>query len=375
MNRLLFPLALCIVLFGSSSCRRDEALNANTIEELEEKISAEFDKRKLTSISYCVVKNQDIIYSNALGFADEASNKLATDSTRYLIASVSKTITATAFMQLVDQNLVALDDDINTFLPFPVRNPDFPTTPITYRMLLTHRSSISDDYQNTFDLDCFGSDCAMTLEQYFENVFVSNGAYFDNDNFSNAKPGSKEDYSNLASALVGYLVERITLTPFDTYCKDHIFTPLGMKKTEWRLANTPLAELAVPNSSEITSTSPHYTFPDYPNGGLRTTVLDLSIFLRTIIQNGNFNGTQMLSQASVAEMKTLQLGSSQQCLSLYYETFNRETYLGHSGGEKGCTAEMYWDPNTNVGVIVFSNEEDAKDDNVVSLLFNYGENQ
>jgi hypothetical protein len=49
--------------------------------------------------------------------------------------------------------------------------------------------------------------------------------------------------------------------------------------------------------------------------------------------------------------------------------------LGHSGGEKGATAEMYYDTNTNVGVIVFSNEEDAPLDDVITLLFNYGEKQ
>lgn len=366
---------VCFLLLGFISCQKVDGLNINSKEELQEKLRTEVTIKNLTSISYCIVKNDKVLYTNALGFADNNNNKLATDNTRYLIASVSKTITAVALMQLVEQNLISLDDDINLFLPFPVRNPSYPNTKITYRMLLSHTSSISDDFQNTLQLDCYGTDCSMTLAQFFNNVFTSNGTYFSTNNFSNSDPGSNEDYSNLGSALLGYLVERITLTSFDDYCKNKIFIPLGMTKTEWRLANTPIAELAIPYSPDITNSNPHYTFPDYPNGGLRTNVLDLSKFLRVIIQNGTLNGIQILTSSSLSAMKTLQFGSTDQCLSFYYETINSKKYLGHSGGEKGVTTEMYYDTNTNIGVIVFNNDDDADLNNIISLLFNYGEKQ
>ena len=74
-------------------------------------------------------------------------------------------------------------------------------------------------------------------------------------------------------------------------------------------------------------------------------------------------------------MKTLQFGSSEFCLSFYYDTVNGRKILGHSGGEKGTTAEMFYDTNNNVGVIVFGNQEDAALDNIVSLLFDYGSKQ
>jgi CubicO group peptidase (beta-lactamase class C family) len=361
------------VLLTAAGCKKDN-LTVKSRADLEEKLQREFSDNNLTGVSYCVVKNDRILYSGAQGYADEANNKLATDTSRYLIASISKTITAVALMQLVEQNLIALDDDINNFLPYPVRNPDFPNTPITYRMLLSHTSSISDDFQNTLELDCYGTDCAMTLEQFFQAVFVANGQYYSNDNFLNNSPSTKEDYSNLASALVGYLVERISQTPFDTYCKNNIFLPLGMTKTEWRLANTPISELVVPYSADIPNqNNPHYTFPDYPNGGLRTTTLDLANFLRAIIQNGTLNGTQILSASSMMQMETLQFGSTEQCLSFYYDSINGKRVLGHTGGEKGVTTAMYYDTDTNIGVIVFNNDDDANLDDIVTLLFNYGE--
>lgn len=378
MKNQIHKMLICLVFLLSLSCQKDETTDTPTSakEELDAKLKAEVSSKNLTSIAFCIVKNDKILYSGAQGLADKTNNKLATDNTRYLIASVSKTVTAVALMQLVEQNRIALHDDINQFLPFPVRNPDFPNTKITARMLLSHTSSISDEHQNTItSLDAYGTDCAMTLAQYFDNVFLSSGQYFSTNNFSDKQPGTTEDYSNLASALVGYLVERISQTPFDIYCKNHIFTPLDMKKTEWRLANIPISELAIPYSPEITNPNPHYTSPDYPNGGLRSTVLDLSKFLSMVIQNGTFNGTQILSSASMASMKTLQFGSANQCLSFYYDTINGKRVLGHSGGEKGVTAEMYYDTNTNIGVIVFSNVEDANLNTVLPLLFNYGEKQ
>jgi hypothetical protein len=77
----------------------------------------------------------------------------------------------------------------------------------------------------------------------------------------------------------------------------------------------------------------------------------------------------------MATMKTLQFGSAEFCLSFYYDTMNGRRVLGHSGGEKGVTTEMFYDTNNNVGVMVFCNDEDAELDNIVSLLFNYGDKQ
>lgn len=373
MKNGLAPLSLLFLLLSVASCQKDVDLTVDSLEQLEEKLRIEFSDKGLISVAYGVVKDDRVLHSGALGFADEHNNRLATDHTRYLVASISKTITAVAAMQLVEQNLIGLDDDVNTYLPFPVRNPHFPSDKITLRMLLSHRSSISDQFQENFDLDCYGMDCTMTLAQYFHEVFLETGAYYSPDNFSDKRPGSSEDYSNLGSALIGYLVERITLTPFDEYCRNTIFAPLGMTKTEWRLANIPLAELAIPYSDEISNPNPHYTFPDYPNGGLRTTVADLSNFLRMVIQDGSFQGTEVLSSSTMAAMKTLQYGSSAFGLSFYYDEVNGRRVLGHSGGEKGATAEMFYDTSTNVGVIVFSNEEDADLENIMALLFHYGE--
>jgi CubicO group peptidase (beta-lactamase class C family) len=286
---------------------------------------------------------------------------------------VSKTITATALMQLYDDGLIGLDDDINAHLPFSVRNPDYPSDPITYRMLLSHTSSISDEHQNTLELYCYNTDCPTTLLSFFTDVFSPGGAYNSPNNFSADAPGAAEDYSNLGNALIGLLVEQISGQPFDTYCRDQIFNPLGMTKTEWRLSASPLAELATPYSNDLPAGDPQYSFPDYPNGGLRTTPSDLSRFLRMFIQGGTFEGANILKPATVAMMQTKQFGSAEMCLTFYYETFEGRSLLGHSGGEMGVTSEMYFDPATKVGAILFNNDDDADLTHAMTLLMEHGE--
>jgi len=80
------------------------------------------------------------------GHANIGQDIEPTDSTLFFLASVSKTVVAVALMQLWEDGRFGLDDNINLYLPWSVRHPFFPTTPITFRMLMTHTSSIKDNW-------------------------------------------------------------------------------------------------------------------------------------------------------------------------------------------------------------------------------------
>jgi CubicO group peptidase (beta-lactamase class C family) len=365
-------ICLCGICLILGACNKPDD-GVVTLSELNDELDKEFSKQDMTSLAYAVVKNDQLLLANAMGMANEELGTPATANTRYLIASVSKTVTAVALLQLYERGLFSLDEDINRYLPFSVRNPNYPTDSITFRMLLSHTSSISDKYQETLDLYCWGVDCPLSLADYCRNVFTNdNRDFYSEDNFSSAAPGEKEEYSNTAFALAGYLVEYISGELFYTYCEQAIFDPLGMDKTEWRLGFCPTAELAVPYSSDITFINHQYTFPDYPNGGLRTTVKDMSVFLRAIIGGGSYAGVTLLSPVTVAEMKSLQMGSSSQCMAFYYDTYDGIDVLGHNGGEMGVSTDMFMNPENNVGAIVFNNDDDTDLRKVVALLLRYG---
>ncbi len=362
-----------------SACAKEETvIDTSKKENVLKVIQTEAALQSLNSVAFAVVKNNDLLWADAVGYADKANGRAATINTRYLIASISKSVTAVAAMQLHEQNKLNLDADISTYLPFVVRNPRFADKPITTRMLLNHSSSISDAHYSTYDFYCWNEDCATPLGVFLEDFFNPGKQFYSPNSFYTYAPGQQANYTNMGYALLGYVVERVANQPFDAYCQQKIFAPLGMTQTEFRLAKTPLSELAIPYSPTITSAQPHYTFPDYPDGGLRTTVVDLSKFLRMLIQKGAFNGHQILQTATIDLMQQPTINLVRGSLSfefglgMYYTDVKGIRLYGHGGGEQGTSTSMSFNPKTGVGVIVFTNTTNANIDLIINTLYQYG---
>src|SRR5687767_1122823 len=121
-------------------------------EKAEEGIRAIMQETKVMGLSVAVVKNNRIIYTHSFGLKDMETNTPLTDDCLFRIASISKSFSATSIMQLVEANKLSLDDDISQLVGFRIRNPKYPETIITLKMVLSHRSSINDS-QGYFTLD------------------------------------------------------------------------------------------------------------------------------------------------------------------------------------------------------------------------------
>jgi len=100
----------------------------------------------IPGLSACIVKEGQIRWTGTYGMANIEQNIPVDTSTLFMLASVSKTVTVTAFMQLWEEGSFGLDEDINQYLPFEVRHPVDSLAPITFRMLCTHTSSIRDNW-------------------------------------------------------------------------------------------------------------------------------------------------------------------------------------------------------------------------------------
>ena len=243
-------------------------------------IVSKMEQYHFPGLSACIIKDDQIIWKGAYGYANILQNKLVTDSTLFHIASVSKPFTGTAIMQLWENGLFELDDDINKYLPFEVRNPDFPNDPITFRMLLTHTSSISDNMDVFRPLNVWDMDSPVALGSFLENYLVPGGDYYLAKNWYGQPPGVKWDYANVGAALIGYLVETVSEISFEQYCQDSIFVPLGMNETSWFLSNLDVNNIATPYkySNGNYYTSSHAGIPYYPAAQLRTSASQLARF-------------------------------------------------------------------------------------------------
>ena len=111
----------------------DKINKFNSDEEFDEQIQFYMNKLHFPSLVLCIVKNNSIKFMKPYGLIGSENGKKATNDTIYLIGSISKTITTTALMQLYEKGLFDLDDDINEYLPFPLRNPNYPNINIMLR--------------------------------------------------------------------------------------------------------------------------------------------------------------------------------------------------------------------------------------------------
>lgn len=369
MNKWLYSWLIFVCVLGSFQQAQADVASLQSL------INQEMADQKITGLTAAIVKGDQLLWTQGFGLVNRSTGKPVTNDTPFLLASVSKTITAVALMTLYDQGRFGLDDPINNYLPFAVVHPKYPNVAITFRMLLTHTSSISDDGYDNLDLYTYGKDSPIALADFERNFFVPGGRYYSaSDNFSRHSPGTHYSYSNMGFALIGYLVEVIAKMPFDQYCKAMIFAPLKMDRTAWFLRDLPIDQIAMPYSNKGKPYG-QYTFPDYPNGQLRTTAANLARFLSMFIKLGTLEGHAILKKDTAALMRKVAFSRLDPDAGLcwYYEDLKRWRLLGHSGSEQGVSSEMFFNPKTGVGGIVITTGEDDDLDAIVAKLIETGE--
>lgn len=370
-NKLIAFIGLSILLFGTA-CKKYEI---SSTEELTTCVEDEMDKQNIPAVAVIAFKNETILHEQYFGKANIENNVALGEQHLFLLASISKTITATALMQLYEQGKFQLDDPINNYLPFEVKAPEHSSTPITFRMLLTHTSSIADDNPILDKEYYYGKDSPKALKDFFQDYLSTSGQYYNAEqNFSGEKPGDKHAYSNIGSALIGVLVEQLSGKDFNSYCKQNIFTPLGMNNTAWKLAELDTALVVRPYEFEGGEQNPvpHYTFTDYPNGGLRTTAKDLAKFLGAYAQGGQYGGKTLLKSATITEMLKAQIADLDDKVGLHWFIMDEKNDLwGHDGGERGVSTTMAFNKETGVGVILLTNSDGANLDKLQGAVYNW----
>ena len=340
----------------------------------------------------CIVKGDSIYWSNAYGWANLENEVPFTINTFMNVASLSKTFTATAIMQLWEKGLIKLNEDINNYLPIIVRNPNSPELPITIQQLLTHTSSIIDGSAYVKSYTC--GDSKTSLKYWVTNNLISEGEYYNrSENFLPNEPGTTHYYSNICYGLLGYIVEEVSGSSFQTYCMDNIFNPLGMKNTAWFIGDIDIKKHANPyvyissdNKEDIANNFSQlfpgetefqlnkqyaaciYSFPNYPDGGLRTSVNDLSHFLLAIMNGGVYKNAGILKESTIDKMFSLQIkGDNSQGLCWHKSEF--ESMWGHGGADPGVRTQMFFSTETKIGIIVFQNNNMGESFDLVKMLY------
>jgi len=337
---------LCMLTMACADSGPDRPESLSFRESLE----WEIERNNLPSLSVVIVKDSEIVYSQAFGLANQTQAIPATPQTPYILGSVTKTFTATAVMQLVEQNLIDIDADINTYLPFSLRNPNHPNVPITTRMILTHSSSLArNGKSNGINIWAHYADNDVPmLATWIADYFQPGGAYYSGDVWTKDQPGQLTLYSNTAVTLLGYLVEVVSGEEFRDYCQAHIFQPLEMGDTGFRTAEL-ITDPAVPYDDNGQPMG-YFSLRLFPAGFLYSSAEDSSRFMRAIMNGGSLNGQRIIKTETVELMLHRQSGSN---IGLIW--FHTEGWVGHNGGYQGVAAYLDFDRTDGIGAVILTN--------------------
>jgi len=323
--------------------------------------AAQLDALGVPGLSVSMVRDGQVLWSGAYGFADAENALAVNEDTAFMLASVSKTVTGVALMQLYEDGLFELDDDVNDVLSFSVENPAYAGEPVTYRQLLTHTSSIRDNW-NVMGNYYADGDSPVALDDFLEDYLDPRGSEYNASlNFYEWRPEEGASYSNIGVALAGYLVEALSGVPFDTHCDTRIFAPLGMDHTGWHLADfdDPDTEVAFPHDTPYAMDRiRHFGYPDYPDGQLRSSATDIGVFLATFANDGiSADGVRILEADTVAMMEAIQFPAldGTQGLIWYSTAVSGAPVMGHGGSDIGTSTGMYFEPSSSAGFVALMN--------------------
>ncbi len=316
---------------------------------------------RFPSLSGCIIKNDTVVWSKGYGWARPAKRPDA--DTVYMAASISKSVTATALLQLYEKKMFNLTDDVNKYLDFKVRNPKFPEVNITFQMLLAHQSSLNDNdvlidgwISLMNDLTSFLGYPEYPYPRIMEYI-LPNGSLYKESIWRDKPPGEETQYTSVSFMLLEHLFNQISGESLEEYCRENIFKPLNMTNTSFQRSHFNRKQLAIPYARLFLLNFPLPQFQlIHAPSSLRTTVEDLSHFLIAHMTGGVYNGARILNESTVEEMHRIQYPNSHYGLGWIYFDENEDGIQGHSGLWLGCDSNMLMRPSDNVGVIFFMNK-------------------
>lgn len=345
-------------------------------QDLDEKLIKIQKKSNLPGFAVAIVKQDSVLFTKGFGFADKNKKTLYTTQTIQPIGSVSKTFIGFAVMKSIDLGYFDLETNINDVLPFKISNPNFPNENIKIKHLVTHTSSLIDNEKTYYNVAYQLKNKPTTaLNTFIKDYYEADGKYYKKENFSTFAVGSTYEYSNIASALMAYVIEYKSGMLFSEFTSKYIFEPLKMQSTSWfyneKLA-TKYATLYMVNDPEVAlekqllnpnKSLKTYSCVTYPDGSLKTTVADLSLYLKAMIQGFDGKDSMLLTSKSFQTLFKSQFNEATMPLQMdkrepnraVFWAFSKKGDLRHTGSDPGVFALISFNPTTKIGLVMTIN--------------------
>lgn len=313
------------------------------------RIPAQLDTYGIAGAVVAVVQGGEPVFMQGYGYAN-VEQHIPMDAERSIvhIGSAGKTFTAVAVMQLVDQGLIDLDADVNTYLDFEI--PATYAEPITIRHLLTHTAGFEAHDLNVIVVDpgAVPSSREFLVRNLPERI---------------SPPGEVVGYSNYGLALLGYVVERVSSEPLALYLDRHILEPLEMahSSAQMRLPEALAADMAVGYANG--QPQPAEYIAAYGAAPVRATAADMARYLIANLQQGQAGQASILQPDTARSMQARQFsaapGLNGTGFGFYELSRNGQRVVGHLGTTSFFHSLLFMLPEEDLGVMVSYNSAEA----------------
>jgi CubicO group peptidase (beta-lactamase class C family) len=352
---------LCLALFVStvfSQATRDLPQDISTeLELLSTWIEEQISYYRIPGLAIGIVDDQNLLWAKGFGYANVEKKIPMSAETLCRIASITKTFTATAIMQLRDQGKLRLDDPISKHLPwFKIKNRFPEAQPITIENLLTHSAGLPGEAAFPYWTDHVFPTREQMIAALPKQELLQ-------------EPWTGYHYSNLGLALAGEIVAAASGEPYPAYVTSHILQPLQMTSSSVVLPNEHRSRLAVSyDRLRVDGTRLVLDFPDcnglIPAANITSCVNDLAKYLAMHMRYTDQSSAAVLRGSTLKEMQRIHWlnsdWSSGWGLGIGVRKRGERTMVGHSGWVAGYKSHITFCPLEKIGIIVLMNCADGE---------------
>ena len=291
-----------------------------------------------------VVKDGQVLTQRGFGYSNvERRTPVDPERTLFRPGSISKLFTWTAVMQQVEQGRLNLDADVNQYLDF--RIPDYEGQPVTLRQILTHTAGFEEQIKTLIGHDR----ASVPSNEETLKRWIPHRVY---------APGTTPAYSNYATGLAGYIVQRVSGMSFDDYVDRHILGPLGMRNSSFRQPLPPRLQRMMSNGYRVASGEPipFEIVGPAPAGSLSATGSDMARFMIAHLNDG----AGLLRPETARMMHTTRAGYGigplpRMLLGFYEANINGQRVISHGGDTGAFHSELFLFTDANTGLFISFN--------------------
>lgn len=343
---MLQALTLAVLLANVPPAAAAPEISSTTRSGIEAAVSKFMADTKVPGLSAAVVEDGQFVWSQGFGQADVKKSIPATPATLFRLASVSKTITGVAAMQLWEQNKLDLDAPVQQYCPaFPKKE-----YPVTTRELLGHLGGIRHYKSDS------PHDAEWGNKRHFDLPIRGGLSFFVHDPLID-KPGAKFHYSTQGFTLVGCAIEGASKQRFVDYVRDNVFKPAGMTNAAPDDPRKPnlLRTSYYTKDKNGDVVAAHYIDTSYkiPGGGFMANVEDMAHYEEALLAD------KLVKRPTRELMWTSQRTTAGEETGYGYGFDVKKSSdlvtVGHIGGQQGTSTDILIAPEKNAGVVVLMN--------------------